>query len=121
MARRTEQEWETHQFEREAELQKYVMKKLKALRKQGVPMWYYKASDSRTPGIPDIIMCIAGYFVAIELKRNKASKPTKLQVENLDSIAHAGGYQAVCRTWGEVKHVISYVLKLAGIKIASGT
>lgn len=42
-------------------------------------------------GIPDILGCIKGQFVAIELKRDKKQKPTRLQAHVLSLISRAGG------------------------------
>lgn len=47
-----------------------------------------------TSGVPDLICCVYGYFVAIEVKAGKG-KPTKLQLYNLDLIRKAGGYATV--------------------------
>jgi Holliday junction resolvase len=41
-------------------------------------------------GIPDIIVCHCGYFLAIECKAGK-NKPTPLQEKNLHQIEDAGG------------------------------
>lgn len=42
-------------------------------------------------GIPDIIGCVSGHFVAIELKRNEKEKLTKIQEYVLFKIEEAGG------------------------------
>lgn len=41
-------------------------------------------------GVPDIIACINGQFVAVECKA-KGNKPTKLQLRNLQEIADVNG------------------------------
>ena len=46
-------------------------------------------------GTPDILGCIAGHFVAIELKKDKRSKPSKLQIHKLHRIYEAGGLSFV--------------------------
>ncbi len=40
--------------------------------------WFYKASDRYTSGVPDIIGCFRGRFVAIELKA-KGGKVSGIQ------------------------------------------
>lgn len=45
-------------------------------------------------GDPDIVMCVAGLFVAWELKVNK-NKATPLQKHQLDLITKAGGLACV--------------------------
>lgn len=41
-------------------------------------------------GVPDILCCHKGRFIAIECKAN-GGKPTRLQIANLESILRAGG------------------------------
>lgn len=41
-------------------------------------------------GVPDLLLCINGYFVAVELK-NETGKPSQLQVWNIEKIREAGG------------------------------
>ena len=47
-------------------------------------------------GVPDFLVCVNGYFVAIEAKAGKA-EPTALQYKNLSDINKAGGYSCVIR------------------------
>ena len=42
-------------------------------------------------GVPDIIACVNGHFVAVEVKAENA-KPSELQLYHLDEIRTAGGY-----------------------------
>ena len=55
-------------------------------------------------GSPDILLCINGNFVALELKA-RGGKLTKLQEHHLGLIEKAGGLSLVARpdNWGEVK------------------
>jgi len=105
--KRTEREWETHQFPRESALQAYVMKRLKALPNTH----FFKVADRFTSGISDIIGCVNGRFVAIELKVGY-NKPTALQKAFLKLIEKAGGVSGVAYTWGDVKDI----LRKAGYK-----
>lgn len=41
-------------------------------------------------GIPDILACVNGYFVAIEVKAQNG-KPSDLQLYNVEKIREAGG------------------------------
>ena len=54
--------------------------------------WYVKYfANAYTPsGIPDILVCLNGYFIAIEVKAENG-KPSELQTYNLNKIARAGG------------------------------
>ena len=45
-------------------------------------------------GTPDIIACINGKFVAVEVKGEKG-KPSDLQLYHIDQIEKAGGYGTV--------------------------
>ena len=63
----------------------------KYLRNQGC--WYIKywgGSKFTKDGIPDILMCHAGKFMAIELKAPKG-KPSLIQIVTLRKIRKAGG------------------------------
>lgn len=45
-------------------------------------------------GVPDIVACVNGRFLAIECKAGK-NKPTALQVREIENIRHAGGVAVV--------------------------
>lgn len=45
-------------------------------------------------GIPDLLCCVNGYFVAIEVKASKG-KPSELQLWNIKKIKEAGGIAMV--------------------------
>jgi hypothetical protein len=72
----------------EKQLQKKVIKYLNSL----PHTWFFKVwgGGFQRSGIPDLICCINGTFVAIELK-GTSGKPTKLQELNINSINAAGG------------------------------
>jgi Holliday junction resolvase len=61
-----------------------------------------------TAGIPDIICCYKGRFVALEVKRSDG-QPTKLQLKTIRDIRRAGGQAYVVRSIAEVKEVINCV------------
>lgn len=84
----------------EKNFQRKVQKDLKLM----PDCWFYKAADRSRSGIPDIIACINGTFVALELKRSEKEKATPLQLYTLDEINNAGGYQAVAcpENWAEI-------------------
>ena len=42
-------------------------------------------------GVPDIIACVNGHFVAVEVK-SATGKPSELQLYHLDEIQKAGGH-----------------------------
>ena len=54
--------------------------------------WYVKiwGGGFQRVGIPDILACIKGVFVAVELKSPRG-KPSALQTLNIDNIRESGG------------------------------
>lgn len=63
-------------------------------------LWYYKSSDRFTSGIPDLIICYAGKFIALEVKKPKETA-TPLQEHILDKIREAGGRACVVTSVAE--------------------
>lgn len=55
---------------------------------------YWAGSQFTKDGIPDILACINGYFVAIEVKAPNG-KPSELQLYNIRKIREAGGFACV--------------------------
>lgn len=58
-----------------------------------------------TAGIPDVIVCYKGRFIALEAKVG-SNKPTKLQAATIEQIKAAGGKAAVVYNVEDVKTVI---------------
>lgn len=58
--------------------------------------WYVKffANSYTKSGIPDILACVNGYFVGIEVKAQNG-KPSELQLYNIQKIRDAGGFAIV--------------------------
>ena len=54
-------------------------------------IWFFKTQMRATRGIPDVIICLHGHFVALELKRSAKEGPTKLQEHILKQISAAHG------------------------------
>jgi len=53
-------------------------------------LWFVKVQMVATRGIPDILICYKGFFIAAELKVGK-NKLDSLQAYNLDKIRKAKG------------------------------
>jgi hypothetical protein len=71
--------------------------------------WAVKIQQMGISGTPDILACIGGVFVALELKRDYKSRVTPLQKYNLDLIRNAGGV-ALCacpENWDEIKSFLT--------------
>lgn len=62
-----------------------------------------------TAGIPDIICCINGNFLAIEVKR-PGGKVTKLQNKTISKIIASGGIAIVAFSVNDVEKAISKLL-----------
>ena len=77
----------------EKDFQRQILKELK---KRHNDDFIYKTSDRYVSGIPDILMCINGIFVALELKW-QAGTTKKLQLYNLRKIQKSGGYACILR------------------------
>jgi len=96
----------------ESKVKAKVVVALKAL---GVYYFFPVASPMYgTRGVPDIVACVNGRFVAIECKAGK-NTVTELQQRNLDSIKACQGVALVC-TNENVGEVVAQIraLKLHG-------
>lgn len=79
-----------------------------------LPHTWYVVNDHRSiRGIPDITLCIAGLFVALELKKDwmsahRASPRARLQKWNLEMIAKAGGmgYLVFPENWKQIQELL---------------
>lgn len=59
-------------------------------------------------GIPDLLICYKGYYIALEAKV-KGNTPSKAQGVNLRNIIKAGGLTAVVWTMKEVKKLLDFI------------
>ena len=77
--------------------------------------WFFKAAERARVGIPDIIACVNGQFVGLELKRSDKEHASPIQAYTLNMIQAAGGYSKVVatETWNEVWE---YLQRLANDK-----
>ena len=66
--------------------------KIKAYLDGNQKVWYVKffANNYTKAGVPDLLACINGHFVAIEVKASKG-RPSALQLFNIEAIRQAGG------------------------------
>ncbi|ROL55831.1 VRR-NUC domain-containing protein [Bacteroidetes/Chlorobi group bacterium Naka2016] len=63
-----------------------------------------KVTMANRSGVPDIICCVDGRFIAIEVKTNSAL--TSLQKLNLVRIQRAGGIGVVAYRLGDVQDLV---------------
>lgn len=89
----------------EKDFQRAVLKKLRLIPES----WWTKVNDRVTIGLPDILGCVRGNFVALELKTK--SKVTKLQAHTLSRIERARGWAYVV-TPHNFEQVLEYLKQL---------
>ncbi len=89
-----------------------LVKKIKDYLSTVKDCFYWKEHGGQfgTAGIPDIIVCYRGRFIAFEVKVGK-NKETVLQKMTINKILKAGGYALVVRSVAEVVNVISALSK----------
>ncbi len=68
--------------------------------------WKEHGGQYGTAGIPDIIVCLKGRFIALEAKVGR-NKPTKLQAATIEQIRRAGGTAVVVRSVEDLQAVIA--------------
>lgn len=72
--------------------------------------WYIKywaGSQFTKAGVPDILACVNGFFVGIEVKAQNG-KPSELQMHTIQKIRKAGGFAWVVypSAFNELKEII---------------
>ena len=55
---------------------------------------YWGGGTFTKSGVPDILACVNGYFVGVEVKAENG-KPSEIQLYNIDRIKKAGGFAFV--------------------------
>jgi len=69
---------------------KVKAKVVKLLKEYGVYYFYPVTGGFGRSGVPDVVCCVSGYFLAVECKAGK-NKPTPLQEAEMMKILAAGG------------------------------
>jgi len=69
---------------------------VKILKKHGVYYFFPVSGGYGKSGVPDIVCCARGRFLAVECKAN-GGNPTALQARELERINDAGGIAVVVR------------------------
>lgn len=93
-------------------LEKIYENKIKRyLKERGCYEVKYHGNAYSTNGTPDILACVNGYFLAIEVKAPEG-KPTELQLAKIDQIRKAGGFAYVVYPsgWFKLKDIIDGLL-----------
>ena len=95
----------------EKDITRAIMRYLKTV--PGCFAWKEHGGMYSTSGLPDIICCIDGQFVGLEVK-TPDGKVTKLQEVTLAKIQAAGGMGVVVRSVDEVKTIIETIRRSSG-------
>ncbi len=90
----------------EAKLQSKILKDLKQNRHYSI-----KIILGNRNGVPDILSCINGKFVAFEVKDGQKGVVTELQDYNISKIIESGGHAFVVRTFEEYKNAMQKLIK----------
>lgn len=72
---------------------------------------YWAGAQFTKSGVPDILACVNGYFVGIEVKAQNG-KPSELQLYNIQQIRKAGGFAYVVYPsgWERLKDTLDGLL-----------
>lgn len=84
----------------ESALYRSIRKKLK--KEYGKELWFFKTHGSadQVRGLPDMIGCYKGRFIAMELKK-PGGHATDLQAFTMEQIEAAGGYATTIHSYEE--------------------
>lgn len=86
------------------EEKKIQAKIIKYLKSQGI--YVVKNIIANRSGIPDLLLCYRGQFMAIEVKKDIGGIESPLQKWNRGEIIKAGGKAYTVRSLEEVKQII---------------
>lgn len=90
----------------EADIVRAILTHLRSL--DGCFCWKEHGGPYGTNGIPDIICCYCGRFVAFEVKTEKG-RPSRLQDAVIRQIGRAGGLALVVRSVEDVKAALTAI------------
>lgn len=81
---------------------------------RGIPgSWWEKIQQKSIRGTPDILGCVQGKFVALELKKDSKANIDELQKYKLEQISKAGGLSAIVypENWEKVYSILTHIAK----------
>lgn len=90
-----------------------IQPRLKALKNS----WWEKIQQVGVIGTPDILGCVSGIFVALELKKDEKAPIEPLQIHKLKKIEQAGGVAFIVypENWDEVYAQLQLLAELGEI------
>ena len=85
----------------------------KVLREEGVYYFFPATHGYGRSGVPDIVCCVDGIFLAIECKAG-SNKPTALQERNMQQIRDNGGIAIVVNeeNLNDVQEILSQLTEI---------
>jgi len=89
----------------ESDVQKNI---ISYLRHKRVYHFRFQA-QSNLNGLPDIICLYKGFFLGLELKREKGGAPTQLQLKKIKAINDNGGIGVIVRSVEEVEEILNNI------------
>ena len=78
------------------------------LKKNRIYHWRFQA-QSNLNGIPDILCLYKGFFIGLELKREKGGHATQLQLRKIKNINDNGGIGVLVRSVEDVDKIIKAI------------
>lgn len=94
---------------RENAIKRSIMKWLRARPDR---VWCVKLTGANGAGKPDVIACVNGQFVAMEIKQPGESA-TKLQARELRMIQHVRGSALVVESLRDVRMVVAFIEEMS--------
>ena len=87
--------------------EKAITKKIRDWLKLQPNVWFFKVHGGphQAAGVPDLILCVNGHFVALEVKR-PGKKATVLQTRTIQQINNSNGDAHIVTSLDEVKEFI---------------
>ena len=72
---------------------------------------FFSIQQASISGTPDLLCCIRGIFVALELKKSNKDKPTRLQSHMLKEVERACGMSFVVNpeNWDDIKLILQNI------------
>ena len=68
-------------------------------------MWCVKTIQCNQRGVPDILLCLNGEFIGLEVKSD-TGRPTKIQLAQMQRIRAAGGTAEIVTSVEDVKDIL---------------
>lgn len=102
--------------------EKKVKDKVVAVLKQEGAYYFFPATHGfGRSGVPDVVACVNGHFLAVECKAGK-NKPTALQIREIENIRHAGGVAVVVNeeNWDMLPELVRKIKRGATITSSAG-